>query len=208
MAFGEEAPTRVVVADGHPLVRVGVASAIDGEEFVLVGEAHTGLEALALVSELKPDLLILELDLVGPPPSELIRHCHELHPGLKILVFSNQAGVQHIAPLRGAGIVGFVAKKESPELLLQALRVVRSGESWFSHSVLVGSLSPQRPQWTLTEREQQVLDHIVQGKSNYSIAEELSISKQTVRRHATLIYEKMGVANRVQAVLQAREFAK
>lgn len=201
-------PYRIVVADDHPLVRTGVLVTLAGHDaYQVVGEAHNAEEAYLRVSQLRPDLLVLDLEMDGRPPEELINDCRRICPELRVLILSAHTHSKYLAPLRGAGISGFVLKDEAPDNLLQAVRVIEQGSTWFSHAIIqqVFALSETDRQATptrLTPRERQILDLMLLGKDNRTIAEELSVSKQTVRRYATVIYEKLGVDNRIQAIVE------
>lgn len=201
-------PFRIVVADDHPLVRTGVCYTLEGHDsYRVIGEASDAEEAFRRVQELRPDLLILDLEMAGRAPLELIQDCRRISPELKVLVLSAHTEAKYLAPLRGAGIAGFVLKDEAPDNLIQAIRVIEQGSTWFSHTVIqqVLALSDNDRQASptrLTPREKQILDLMLLGKDNRTIAEELSVSKQTVRRYATVIYEKLGVNNRIQAIVE------
>jgi len=204
-----EQVTTVVIADDHPLVRAGVRATLENEpEFLLLAEATNSREVLEKVRDHSPDLLILDLDLGDEDAPSLVKRCQEVCPTVKVLIFSSHTEPKYLRPLRNSGIDAFVSKCEHSDSFLQALRVVRSGMCWFSQTVLqaitaVGEDRTLHSLTKLTVREQQVLDLMLLGKDNQAIADELALSKQTVRRHATVIYEKLGVKGRVQAVVRA-----
>lgn len=203
-------PIKVVIADDHPLVRAGVLATLEPyPEFSVIGLAMSGHGVLSLLQEQSCDLLLTDLEMEGPGITRLIQGCHALQPDLKILILSSHVEEDYLAPLKGLGISGYVLKDEPPECLLQALRVVASGSVWFSHEILQKTLQLSEdarldlPAQRLTPREKQVLEKIRQAKDNQTIANELNLSKQTVRRYATLIYEKLGVKNRVEAIVRS-----
>lgn len=206
-----ELPVRVLIADDHPLVRAGVIATLEPHlEFTVSGEVSSGHEVLKVMEEHPCDLLLMDLDMGGPSPKHLIRSCQDLWPELKVVVLSSHLGEEYLAPLEGLGIAGYVVKQEAPECLLQALRVVASGSTWYSQAVQQKALhiaSERRINPTLsmlTPREQQVLEKMREGKDNQAIADEMQLSKQTVRRYATIIYQKLGVRSRVEAILSAK----
>lgn len=201
-------PLQVLIADDHPLVRAGVMATLEPfPEFAVIGQVRNGHELVKMVQERACDLLVMDLEMDGPGVGTIIRTCQELQPALKILILSSHVEESFLTPLKGLGIAGYVVKDEAPDSLLQALRVVATGSVWFSHVILQKTMAISKndrfdtPVQRLTPREKQVLDKIRQAKDNQTIANELNLSKQTVRRYATLIYEKLGVKNRVQAIV-------
>lgn len=197
---------KILVADDHPLVRAGVTAALADKDFCrVVGEASDGRETLELVDRLRPDLLVLDLEMDGRPPEKLIGDCLEILSDLKILILSCHVQPKHLLPLRDLNIGGFMVKWEAADSLAQAIRVVLAGEKWFSHEVaglMTGCLRGDGDVLDrLTPREFQVLQLMHEGRDNESIAQTLGLSKQTIRRYATIIYEKLSVKNRVEAIL-------
>lgn len=204
---------KILIADDHPLVRAGVAATLEPyPEMSVVGQARSGDEVLDLLGSLQCDLLILDLNMQGPDAETVIRASQELQPDLKILILSSHTEAKYLGPLRESSICGFVLKDEAPDCLLQAIRVVATGSVWFSHAILEKNLELNQQErmvvraQRLTSREQQVLEKIREAKDNQTIADELSISKQTVRRYATLIYEKLGVKGRIEAIVSERQW--
>ena len=198
----------IVVADDHPLVRAGVRAALSQEErYQVIGEACRRYEAFELVQTLQPDLLILDLVMDVSPTSEWLRQCQSVCPHLKILILSSHTDARYIVTLRTDPVAGFVLKDEASECLVQAVRALESGSTWYSQRVtglILQYAEDQRRKhhYRLTPREQQVFELMVQGKDNAGIARELAVSIHTVRRCATLIYQKAGFRSRVEAVLQ------
>lgn len=199
----------IVVADDHPLVRAGVRATFAQEEhFQIVGEACRRYEAFELVQTLQPNLLILDLVMDVSPTSEWLKQCQAVCPHLKILILSSHTDAKYIMTLRTDPVVGFVLKDEASECLVQAVRVIEAGSTWYSQKVtrqLLQHAEEQRQKhhYRLTPREQQVLDLMVQGKDNSAIALALGVSIHTVRRCATLIYQKAGFRSRVEAILHS-----
>ena len=196
--------TKILVADDHPLVRAGVSVTLESRsEFLVVGEAKSGDTVLPSVQSLRPDILILDLEMSGESPSRIIAQCRQRHPEVKILILSSHTGPEHILPLRGLPIDGFLLENEAPDCLLQAMRVLESGGTWFSKAIkpLLAQAPVPGKESLLTQREHQVWELMRKGKDNRSIAQELSLSKTTIRRYATIIYEKLGVKTRVEAIL-------
>ena len=204
-------PVRVVVADDHPLVRAGVVATLnDPDAYLVVGQARNNLETLALVREHRPHLLILDLQMDDYRPAAVIEECLQTFSELRILILSSRSDATDLAPLQHLDIHGFVAKQEAPERLLQAVRVVMAGERWFSHQVSrsfhsLREKARNSPENSLTVREKQVLAALVRAKDNQAIAQELDISIHTVRRYVTQIFQKLGVKNRMEAIVWVKE---
>lgn len=203
----EQGLVPILVADDHPLVRAGIVATLkrDGR-FQVVAEAGDGDEVLELLKQHHPQLLLLDLKMRTTDPASLILECRRIRPELKVLVFSAYSGFSYLVPLREAGVQGFVLKEEGPASLLQAIRVVLSGTTWYSQGVRekMTKIIREKPVH-LTPREREVLVALSQGKDNQTVAELLNISKETVRRNLTSIYSKLGVKNRVEAMLWLSE---
>ncbi len=191
------------------MVRVGVRQTLErDEQFQVVAEVSDGKALLKAVAEVRPDVLLLDLEMPHGPAEHLISRVHTSSPSTRVLILSSHTEPRYLQPLVDLNISGFLIKEESPERLLQAVRVVHNGETWFSHAVsqaFSGMVKADRANLMskLTQREQQIFDLMQKALDNASIAEELHLSKQTVRRYATVIYEKLGVKNRIQAIVEA-----
>lgn len=200
---------KIVIADDHPLVRSGVKSTLARSDDVqVVGEAQNSAEAMKLIEQHRPDMLILDIEMPGIPADELTVAARELVPDLKILVLTAHEDEGSIRRLMKVKISAYMLKDEAPENLLQAVRAIGQGAVWFSQSVahkLMGLNDPEDDLPSLTPRERQILTQIALGHDNQTIANELSLAEQTVRNYASSIYEKIGVASRVEAVVWARD---
>ena len=204
-------PVRVLIADDHPLVRAGVAATLnDSDAYQIVGQAKNTAEALAMVLEHRPHLLILDLQMEDFRPAALIQQCLEFDALLKVLILSSRSLPTDLAPLQNLGIHGFIVKEEGPDCLLQAVRVVLSGEQWFSQQVSQ-NLKVMRDETrtsalpAFSAREMQVIRELVRGKDNQSIADALQLSKNSIRRYVTQIFQKLDVKNRMEAVVRLNE---
>lgn len=191
------------------MVRVGVRQTLErDEQFQVVGEVSDGKSLLTTIAGLEPDVLLLDLEMPHGPAEHLISRVHSCSPVTRIIILSSHTEPRYLQPLVDLDISGFIIKEEPPERLLQAVRVVHEGETWFSHAVsqaFSGMVKADRANSMskLTAREQQIFDLMQKALDNATIAEELHLSKQTVRRYATVIYEKLGVKNRIQAIVEA-----
>jgi DNA-binding NarL/FixJ family response regulator len=197
---------RVLLADDHPLVRAGIRSVLTAEEDIaLVGEAADGDQVQRLCQELEPDILLLDLNMPGPPPFETVAYLRQHCPAVKVLVLTAYDDDAYVRGLTAAGVAGYVLKDEAVETVVRAIRVVVQGKSWFSQPVVEKLVRLKTEEAVLTDRERQILSLIAQGRNNSQIAVELDLAEQTVRNYVSQIYTKLGVDTRVQAVVWARE---
>lgn len=198
-----------MVADDHPLVRSGVRATLSqSDEITVVAEAHDFKEAVDLLGKMKPDILLLDVEMPGGKAENLIVTAREMQPNIKILILTSHAEAATIRALMKAKISGYLLKDEAPEHLLQAVRVLGSGATWFSQGVMekmLNSTDVEDELVALSPREKQILRLLAQAKDNATIADELSLAEQTVRNHVSTLYSKLGVASRVEAIVWVRE---
>jgi len=197
---------RVILADDHPVVRSGIRAELDGADGIeVVGEASSGDEAIRLVEELRPDVLVSDVVMPGMDGVEVARLLREKHPELRILALSAYDENAFVFGLLSAGAMGYVLKEEALDTIVEAIRAASRGESWLSPRVAAkvmkrGIGTEEVP---LTERELEVLRLMAKGLSNKGIASELFISERTVKFHISNILSKLGVFSRTEAVLYA-----
>jgi NarL family two-component system response regulator LiaR len=199
---------RVLIADDHYVVRQGLAALLlprNGME--VVGEAATGREAVELARTLQPDVILMDMvmpEMDGPTAIALIK---QENPKARILVLTSFGESKQISAAVQAGALGYLLKDSSPDDLLHAIRSVYRGNLVLPQDLAVKLMLPQPAASVdqLTERETDVLRLLAQGQSNQEIARNLSISDTTVRSHVSIILMKLGVSNRTQAALVARE---
>jgi len=200
---------RVVVADDHPIVRLGICNALREEpDIEIVGEASNGPQALRLVEALRPDVLILDVQMPGMDGVAVARQVRARCPDTRILILSAYALDRYVFGALSEGVDGYLLKDDAVEHVVGAVRTVAQAQTWLSPPVAgkvvqrtVGHepLGPDR----LTKREMEVLRLMVQGRSNAEIAESLYITERTVRFHVSNIFAKLGVSSRIEAVTQA-----
>jgi NarL family two-component system response regulator LiaR len=204
-------PIQVLVVDDHALVRRGIRALLAEVECIqVIGEAGNGQDAIALVEELNPDVILMDLVMPGMDGIEAIRHITDLRQSARILVLTSFASDDKVFPAIKAGALGYLLKDSEPADLLQAIRQVHRGEPSL-HPLIAGkvlqemqrpSLHPPTPD-PLTDRELQVLRLVARGWGNAEIAEKLVVTEATVRSHVSNILSKLHLANRVQATLYA-----
>jgi DNA-binding NarL/FixJ family response regulator len=212
MTFTETKPIRVVIAEDHAVVRQALSIMLDMEpDVTVVGEAGDGEEAVKLVQELKPDLVILDVRMGGMDGVEATRQLHQLDPAIAILILTGFDDTDVLLTAVEAGAHGFLLKDSSNEELLDAVHRLVKGESLVTPSMLrrlLDEIAHQDEQSrdahsSLTPREMEVMCALAQGLSNEGIARELVISEKTVKTHLTSIFSKMGVDGRSQAIIYA-----
>jgi DNA-binding NarL/FixJ family response regulator len=207
---------RVLIADDHPMFRFGMRALIESEdEFEVVGEASTGTEAVALTSDLAPDVVLMDITMPTLNGIEATRQIISRNPDTGILMVTMLDDNSLFAAMR-AGARGYLLKGADGEETLRAIRAVANGEAIFSPAIAarmaeVFATSPQVEKTPraafpeLTPREHEILELIADGKSNAEIAEKLTLSLKTVRNHVSNILNKLQVSDRLQAALRARE---
>jgi two-component system response regulator DevR len=205
-------PLRVMLVDDHALVRSAVRQALTAPDIAVVGEAGTADEALTMAPQLRPDLLLLDINLPGSDGLRLLRELGPRLPETRIVMLTVSAAHRDLLDAMRNGAAGYLTKDLSPEALQRAVRGIRSGDLPMSRSMaaeVVRSLAVSRrrtgvsaaddPLGELSEREQQVLRHLADGLTDREIATRLGISPRTVETHVGSILHKLGVRNRAQA---------
>lgn len=199
-SYGNAARIHVLIADDHPLIRTGLQTTLAGEPDIRVaGEVINGEEVQRLCSENPPDVLLLDLRMPGPSAIETIAYLCQHCPQTRVLILSAYHDETQVRGLVEAGVAGYLLKDEAPVTVVQAIRTVMAGGTWFSRQVAEQLARPTASP-ALTNREQEVMHLIALGKSNNQIAEELSIAVATVGFHLRNIHEKIGVHTRGEAV--------
>jgi DNA-binding NarL/FixJ family response regulator len=201
---------RVLLADDHPLIRAGLRTTLEIEDDITVaGEALDGDDAQRQCAALHPDVLVLDLNMPGSTAVETLASVRSSCPGTRVLMLTAYDDDAYVRGLVQAGAMGYVLKDEAPEALVQAVRSVAHGGSWFSQQVvahLVHQTAPDaRHHPNLTQRELQIVQLIARGWDNARIAGELSLGEQTIRNYVSRLYGKIGVQTRAEAVVWARD---
>ncbi|MGQ9768355.1 MAG: response regulator [Anaerolineae bacterium] len=198
-------PIRVLVADDHAILRDGIRSLLERQpDFLVVGEAGNGQEAVDKALALAPDVVLMDLAMPGMDGLEATRRLRQLRPEIKVLILTQHDNQEYIAPALRAGAVGYVLKRSGGREVVNAIRRVFEEGAFVEPEVaqkLVQTFLPgTNPSETisrLTERELQVLRLVVQGLSNKEIARALLISPKTASVHRTNIMSKLGVRNSI-----------
>jgi len=199
-------PFRVLLVDDHPAMRAGIARVLDGDPRLdIVGEGSTGEEALELVVELKPDIVLMDLSMPGMGGIEAIRALHRRDPDLTVIVLSSHADLDHVRGALDAGAMGYVLKDVDPDELVRAVISAATGGSPLDPRVarVVLDARSKTASMRLTARELEVLTAIVGGSANKRIGYDLGISEKTVKAHVTRIFSELNVSDRTQAAMTA-----
>ena len=210
-----QTPIRILIADDHPLVREGLRRLFELQpEFVVIGEAADGFEAVQRAKDLKPDVLLLDLAMPRMNGLEVLKELGETVEEVRTVLLTAAIEREETVQALRLGARGVVLKESATQLLYKCIRAVMSNELWVGHE-RIGDLlrslrelerEPSReasPASRLTRRELQVISAIVDGASNKDIGTTLGLSEQTVKNHLSHIFDKLGVSNRLELALYA-----
>ena len=202
------ANVRVLVVDDHTMVRLGLVQLIaTTDDLEVVGEAATGVEAVARAAELEPDIVLMDLQM---PEMDGVRATREIVAGgrSQVLVLTSFSDTERIVDVLDAGAVGYLLKDTDPEELLEAVRSVSRGDSPLhprvARQLLTARTRGRSASGDLTSREREVLELVRQGLANKQIARRLGISERTVKAHLTSVFNSIGVTDRTGAALWAQ----
>lgn len=207
-------PIRLLLADDHAVVRSGLRLLLEAQpDMVIIGEAENGADAIRRTVELKPDVVLMDIEMPGMNGIEATRRIKAESPRTAVLALTMYEDDQYFFEMLRAGAAGYVPKRAAPDELASAIRAVSRGDV-FLYPSLAGRLvqdyllrrdveEQEPPADELTPREQEVLTLIAQGLSNGEIGEQLVISAKTVDRHRENIMRKLNLHNRVDLVKYA-----
>lgn len=204
---------RAIVVDDHPVVRLAVGMLLQRGEIKVVGETGNGLEAVQLAKSLQPDIVILDISIPKLDGLEVIGRLRLLDVPVKVLVLTSQFASSFSARCRQAGAAGFITKTEELSDLLDAIKAIRAGYSYFPHDSLPSGATPNphnRQQneasqlASLSDREMMVLIYLAKGWSNMQIAEELMLSNKTISTYKTRLLHKLQATTLVDLIDVAR----
>jgi len=205
---------RILIADDHPVVRLGVRNLLDGDSFTVVGEADDGQRAVELTRQLHPDILLLDLAMPRLPGLEVLRELARAQHAVHVILLTAKIEKTQLLEALQLGARGILLKDSAPQDLLKAIHAVAAGQYWMGQSAVASLVEAvnllneqaapnQRKTFGLTPRELQMVAAIVEGRTNKDIAEKFSISEDTVKRHLTNIFDKVGTSNRLELALFA-----
>jgi len=194
---------RILVADDHYVVRMGVTAIIDNEpDMEVVAEAVNGLQAVELFEKHKPDLVLLDSRMPLKDGVQAAKEIRDRHPAARILMLTAFDGDEDIHKALAAGAQGYVLKSSTGEQLVPALRAVAAGAGWMPEEV-ASRLARRKEFEPLTPRELEVLHELAKGLANKQIADVMNISQHTAKGYLKTILTKLHVADRTEAVTVA-----
>lgn len=199
---------RILIADDHAIFRDGLRRLLaTQEDFRVVGEACDGQEALALAADLKPDVLLLDLAMPRIPGMEVLRELNRREAPVRTILLTAAIQPFAVSSALQLGARGIVLKASPPELLLKSIRAVYEGQLWMGSETIASWARPSQSSGGLglTSREFEIIAAIKEGSSNREIAGKLAISEETVKRHLSNIYSKLGVSSRLELAVLASE---
>ncbi len=216
---GRSSPIRIMIVDDHPLSRIGLKYLLEeATDMVIVGEAMNGEEAVSIMAQCSPNVILMD---VGMPVMDGILAAKiilDKHPNVRIIMLTSHDSEEDIFASLAAGASGYCLKDVNQNRLFTAIRSVFAGDLWLDTAIagkVVNAISSSRLSWsagnqaaqnsgeTLSHRELEVLNLLVEGLSNQQIADRLIIGLETVKTHIKHILDKLAVSDRTQAAIKA-----
>ena len=194
---------RILLADDHMLMRMGIATLVStAKDMTVVGEACNGRQAVELAGSLRPDVVIMDLMMPEMSGGEATKAIHAAHPGIKIVILTTYGTSAELATAVTNGAVGVLLKDKVEMDLLNTIRFVVEGNQAIP-ARLLAQIEEDREMGKLTDRQMEILASVAEGQSNADIALQFGLSEITVKKHLSAIFERLGVANRSEAVALA-----
>jgi len=194
---------RLLLVDDHFVVRSGLAASLELEDdLAVVGESESGDDVVPLFAKLKPDVVLMDVQLPGRSGIEATIALIKEHPSARVLIFSTFARDDEIQSALRAGALGYLQKSASRDALLAAIRATAKGKKSLPDDI-AKRLELRQTEPEVTAREREILQLITQGNANKEIAARLGISEDTVKQHVSRILDKLRVKDRAQATAEA-----
>jgi two-component system nitrate/nitrite response regulator NarL len=206
---------RIGIVDTQRVHREALARLIAPErDMDVVGTAGTTAEAAALCRQLKPDIVVLDSGTQDGDGFQVLRELAELTDVVRVILITARADASDVAPALQLGARGVITQDDDAEILFRCIRKVHAGEFWISRASVADLVSALRslsahakgsraPKFKITPRQQEIISKVVSGHSNREIAQQFSLSEETVKRHLTNIFDKLGVSNRLELAVFA-----
>ncbi len=210
-------PIKVLLVDDHAIVRAGLVMLLQSQKHLkVVGETGDTIEALKIAADAQPDIILLDVVLGSDDGLELLPKLHRAANNARILILTGTQNPEVYQRAVRLGAMGLVNKETAAEVLLKAIEKINAGEVWFDRMVMGDVLTemtrgkegkkadPEVAKITkLTDREREIIVYIAEGLKNKQIAERMFISETTVRHHLTSVFNKLGVADRLELMIYA-----
>ena len=202
----------VLLADDHPVIRAGIRTILSSApDIQIIGEAASGFDVQNMVGELLPKVLLLDLQMPGPRPSELEHWVRQNYPDTITLILTAHNRDSYLATMMDAGVAGFLTKEESEHCLIASIRQAAKGDILFSQEQIERAAFWRNVAGakldSLTERQREVLHLVAKGMQNEKIAKRLGVTTKTAAYHITEIMRKLGVSTRSEAVAWINQYA-
>ncbi|MDZ8104286.1 MAG: response regulator transcription factor [Nostoc sp. DedQUE12a] len=199
---------RVITVDDHEILRGGIKFLLLAfDDIELVGEARNGDEALHLCEQLQPDVVLMDLMMVGMNGAQATRAIRKKYPEIQVLILTSFLENDLVQEAMQAGAIGYLLKGISIDDLADAIRSAAIGRSMLAAEVIQALLQPSKPSskpiYELSKRQEEVLALLALGLSNEAIAQQMKLSSSTIRHHVSQVLNKLGATNRTEAATRA-----
>ncbi|WP_414544842.1 response regulator [Nostoc sp. CCY0012] len=197
-------PVRVMTVDDHEILRGGIKFLLLAfDDIELVGEARSGDEAIRLCEQLQPDVVLMDLMMVGMNGAETTKAVRKKYPKIQVLILTSFFENDLVQQAIQAGAIGYLLKGVSIDELANTIRAAAMGRSMLTEEVVQALLQPHKQSsqslYELSKRQQEVLALLALGLSNEAIAQRMKLSPSTIRHHVSQVLNKLGVINRTEA---------
>lgn len=199
---------RVMIVDDHEMVRRGLGLFIRGyDDLHLIGEATNGAEAIALCETLQPDVILMDVIMPNTDGIQATRVIKQKYPHIQVITLSSSSDTDNVMAMIQAGAVSYLLKNVADDELANAIRTAKQGQRVMSpeatQALINAATRPPQPAYQFSAREMQVLTLLVKGLNNPDIADQLFLSRSTIKYHINSIFSKLGVRNRSEAIAVA-----
>ena len=195
--------TRILLADDHMLMRMGLSALITSEkDMEVVGEAENGLQAVELALSLKPDIVIMDLMMPELSGAAATQRIHDADPAIRIMILTTFGTSAEMAQAIANGAVGALMKDTATDDLVSAIRAIVAGKRVIP-ARLQKLVEEDNPLFSLSDRQLEILTSVARGLSNAEIARQFNLSEITIKKHLSAIFEHLGVSNRTEAAALA-----
>jgi two-component system nitrate/nitrite response regulator NarP len=202
---------RILLADDHPMISTAIEALLRGTDFEIAGMASTGEQAIQKVEELKPDILLLDLQMPGGTGMDVLRRVRSYGSRLKIVLLTAAIDDASLLEAKSLRVQGMVLKNSDPAYLLECLEKVSVGARWIDPELGVRAKElaetlGDREAHALSPRERQLISLVRTGLRNRDVAEQLGVTEGTIKVYLHALFEKLGVSSRTELAIRADEF--